>query len=58
MMLSIAAVLSGQEVFRSETHLVQVQVVVRDSKGPVTGLTKDDFQILDEGNRKQSARSA
>lgn len=35
--------------FKAGTRLVEVEVVVRNSKGPVTGLTKDDFTILDEG---------
>jgi len=30
-------------VFTSGTHLVEVEVVVRDEKGPVTGLTREDF---------------
>ena len=33
-----------------EANLVPIRVVVRDSQGhPVGGLTKDDFQVLDEG---------
>jgi VWFA-related protein len=36
-----------QPVFRSQTRLVEVDVVVRDSHGPVTGLTKDDFTLYD-----------
>lgn len=35
--------------FKAGTRLVEVEVVVRNSKGPVTGLTKDDFTIVDEG---------
>lgn len=31
------------------THLVQVGVIVRDNDGPVTGLTKGDFVLLDRG---------
>ena len=31
------------------THLVQVGVIVRDNDGPVKGLTKDDFVLLDRG---------
>jgi VWFA-related protein len=34
---------------RVSTHLVQVGVIVRDNNGPVTGLTKDDFALLDRG---------
>ena len=31
------------------THLVQIGVIVKDNDGPVTGLTKDDFVLLDRG---------
>src|ERR1700758_5608471 len=35
---------------RTVPHLVRVNVVVRDLAGnPVTGLTRDDFIILDDG---------
>ena len=36
--------------FRARTRLVQVDVIVRDKKGPVTGLTQDDFTLLDDGS--------
>jgi VWFA-related protein len=37
-------------VFRGDIELVKVDVVVSDKAGnPVTGLTKDDFTILDQG---------
>jgi VWFA-related protein len=36
-------------VFRTHSQLVQVNVIVRDKKGPVAGLTKDDFVITDRG---------
>lgn len=35
--------------FKSGTRLVEVEVVVRDRNGPVTGMTKDAFTILDQG---------
>jgi VWFA-related protein len=48
----IAAAGLGQDpelVLRSTTRLVQVEVVVRDSSGkPVPGLTKDDFEVLED----------
>jgi VWFA-related protein len=34
---------------RVSTHLVQIGIIVRDNNGPVTGLTKDDFALLDRG---------
>ena len=34
---------------RLSTHLVQIQVMVRDKHGPVKNLTQDDFAILDGG---------
>jgi VWFA-related protein len=36
-------------VFRAGTRLVQVDVVVRDKSGPVTGLNRDDFTVFDNG---------
>ncbi len=47
--LSLNSQLSAQQAtFRVRTDLVQVDVVVVDKQGnPVTGLTKDDFVILD-----------
>jgi VWFA-related protein len=37
------------------THLVEVDVVVRDDHGPVAGLTQDDFSIFDGGRRQKIA---
>jgi hypothetical protein len=34
-----------QPVFHSQTRMVEVDVVVRDKHGQVTGLTKDDFTL-------------
>ena len=42
-------------VFQSGTHLVEVEVVVRDKKGPVTGLTREDFTVLDQGKPQSIA---
>jgi VWFA-related protein len=35
--------------FHTGTRLVEVEVVVRSTRGPVTGLTKDDFTVFDQG---------
>ncbi len=41
---------------RVTSRLVQVNVIVHDRDGnPVTGLTKDDFVLLDQGQRQQLA---
>lgn len=58
--LSAGGALSGQQLppqqplFRSTVNLVLVDVVVRDKKGAiVTGLTKDDFQLVEDGKPQQ-----
>jgi len=49
-----AATPAQRPAIRVSTHLVQIDVVVKDKHGdPVTDLTKDDFTLLDEG-RPQS----
>ncbi len=41
---------------RVATRLIQVNVIVRDKKGdPVTGLTRDDFVLLDQGEPQKVA---
>src|SRR5262245_54078612 len=47
--LLFLALLPQNDVIRINTRLVEVDVVVRDKNGPVTGLRKDDFTILDNG---------
>lgn len=53
MLLLFAAVFAAAQqvepVYRTGTQLVQVDVVVGNDKGPVKGLTKDDFTLLDKG---------
>lgn len=45
---------SVQSAVHVTTRIVQVSVTVHDDRGrPVTGLTKDDFVLLDEGKRQQ-----
>src|ERR1700735_3834090 len=44
---------STQSAVHVTTRIVQVSVTVHDDRGrPVTGLTKDDFVLLDEGKRQ------
>jgi VWFA-related protein len=46
---------SPDVVFHSGTRLVEIEVVVRDKKGPVKGLTREDFTLLDAGKRQKIA---
>jgi VWFA-related protein len=47
---------SAQSAVHVTTRIVQVSVVVQDGNGkPVKGLTKDDFVLLDQGQRQQIA---
>src|ERR1035437_3008884 len=39
----------NNSVIRVNTRLVEIGAVVRDKNGPVKGLTKNDFTILDRG---------
>src|SRR5689334_4668271 len=50
-LVGLAGLLTAQEpsTFRVNTRLVEVDVVVRSHDHAVTGLTKDDFRILDNG---------
>jgi VWFA-related protein len=58
-LLLFAAVLAVAQqvepVYRVGAELVQVDVVVRNDKGPVKGLTKDDFTIQDKGKPQSIA---
>ncbi len=54
--LFLAAVCWASEeppIFHVNTQLVEVDVVVRGKGGPVTGLTKNDFTVLDNGKPQQ-----
>lgn len=54
--LLIAGLLTAQQdvVFRTETNLIVVNVTVRDSAGrPIEGLTKADFQLLEDDKPQQ-----
>src|SRR5438105_13885035 len=48
---ALIAVLAAQQppVIRVTTRVVEVNVIVRDSRGPVAGLTRDDFALFDKG---------
>jgi VWFA-related protein len=46
----------GAPVFRSEVRMVNLQVAVFDAQGrPVTGLTPEDFELLEDGVRQKVA---
>lgn len=48
------SLLAGQQVFRSGTELVEVDVVVLDTAGRVVrGLTAADFELYDEGKPQE-----
>ena len=60
LVLTTAGLYAGQQsapqqpLFRTTTNLVLVDVIVRDKKGAiVTGLTRDDFQLLEDGRPEQ-----
>ena len=54
--VAAAAVLQGQQPIRVGIDLVNFAVVVTDRRGaPVTGLTADDFEVLERG-KPQSVR--
>src|SRR5579862_5009663 len=44
---------TGVPLFSVLTRLVQVDAIVRDKNGPITGLTKADFTVLDNGMPQQ-----
>ena len=49
----VASVAPNAQSFRSRIDVVQVTVTVSDAEGRlITGLTKDDFQIFEDGNRQ------
>src|SRR5579863_1472029 len=54
--LGFVAIAAGSQTpatFHAGTRLVEIEVVVRDKQGPVTGLTRDDFTLLDQGKRQR-----
>jgi VWFA-related protein len=54
--LAVVAVSAQQPVFRSRTQHVAIDVVVTDNRDrPVTDLTKDDFEIRENGTRQTIA---
>jgi VWFA-related protein len=46
---------AADPVFKTGTVLVQVDVVVHKGSEPVRDLTKDDFQVFDNGQRQEIA---
>jgi VWFA-related protein len=56
-LLAFAPVAGSQEstVFRANTQLVQINVIVRDKDGPVANLDKSDFTVTDRGKPRPIA---
>lgn len=53
---ALSAAQNPQQPFRSDVELVSLPVTVEDSSGrAVTGLTRDDFSILEDGVRHEIA---
>ena len=52
---ALSALSQAPAVFQGGTRLVEVEVVVRDRSGPVKGLSKDEFTLLDEGKPQRIA---
>jgi len=51
---SVASGLNAQATFSTEVHVVDVYATVRDRDGKlVTGLTRDDFELEDEGRTQE-----
>lgn len=51
--MTAATALSAHQTFRAGVDLVHFAVVVTDRQGaPVTGLTADDFELIEEGTRQ------
>ncbi len=48
-LLAFSGQIQSQERFRVGVDVVRVDVLVMDGGRPVTGLTADDFQLLDQG---------
>ncbi len=60
MLCGIAAIMLAQEkqpeaTFRAGTKLVEVDVVAHRGGAPATGLSKDDFSLLDNGKKQTIA---
>ena len=54
---SLASTHSPQQTFRTATVVVEVDAIVTDAKGQfVTGLTADDFEILEDGKPQHVQR--
>src|ERR1035438_1119823 len=56
----VAAIAAAQQdtptpTFRAGTKLVEVDVIARSKGAPATGLTKDDFTLLDNGKPQKIA---
>jgi VWFA-related protein len=55
LVLAVGVVALAQEPIQVTTRLVQVAVVVRDKRGAVADLTKNDFEVFDKGKQRKIA---
>ena len=54
--LPAAVLVAQQPTFRAQVELVEIDTVVVDAQGnPVTGLTVDDFEIVENGKPQSIA---
>jgi hypothetical protein len=47
---------NANSIFRSDVRLKEVSVIASSKDGPVEDLTKDDFEIFEDGKRQETPR--
>jgi VWFA-related protein len=52
LMILAVQMVAAQTTIKVTTRMVEVNVIVRDKNGPVSGLTRDDFTILENGKKR------
>ncbi len=51
-LILMVQVVAAQTTIKVTTRMVEVNVIVRDKNGPVSGLTKDDFSMFENGKKR------